>query len=87
MNSAAPQIGFDRLIQLDWLTCALKFRAGFASMDELNNLVDAAGLGVAARKKTRTVGCRNKPLCPSYVLPAFWLPMLSKKAWRFLRTV
>ena len=55
MNSAAPQIGFDRFIQLDWLTCALKFRAGFASMDEVNNLLDAAGLGVAARKKTRTV--------------------------------
>jgi hypothetical protein len=55
MNSNAPQIGFDRFIQLDWLTCAIKFRAGFASMDELNKLLDAAGLGVAARKKTRTV--------------------------------
>jgi membrane protein len=34
-----------------------------------------------------TIGCRNKSICSSYVYPAFWLPILSKKAWRFLRTV
>ncbi len=55
MTSTSPQIGFDRFIQLDWLTCAIKFRAGFSSIDELNELLDSAGLGVAARKKTRTV--------------------------------
>ncbi len=55
MNSTAPQIGFDRFIQLDWMTAAVKVRAGIASIDELNELLDAAGLGVAARKKTRTV--------------------------------
>lgn len=55
MISTAPQIGFDRFIQLDWVAAALKVRAGAASLDELNELLDAAGLGVAARKKTRTV--------------------------------
>lgn len=55
MNSTTPQIGFDRFIQLEWVAAALKYRAGFASIDELNDLLDAAGLGVAARKKTRTV--------------------------------
>lgn len=55
MNSTAPQIGFDRFIQLEWAVTALKVRAGTASLDDLNELLDAAGLGVAARKKTRTV--------------------------------
>lgn len=55
MIPTAPQIGFDRFIQLDWVAAALKVRAGVAGLDELNELLDAAGLGVAARKKTRTV--------------------------------
>ena len=55
MIPTAPQIGFDRFIQLNWVAAALKVRAGMASLDELNELLDAAGLGVAARKKTRTV--------------------------------
>lgn len=55
MASTAPQIGFDRFIQLDWVAAALKVRAGLATLGELNELLDAAGLGVAARKKTRTV--------------------------------
>jgi hypothetical protein len=55
MNSTAPKIGFDRFIQLEWAIAALKVRAGTASLDDLNELLDAAGLGVAARKKTRTV--------------------------------
>lgn len=55
MIPTSPQIGFDRFIQLDWVAAALKVRAGVASLDELNELLDAAGLGVAARKKTRTV--------------------------------
>ena len=54
MNAVAPQIGFDRFIQLDWVAVALKVRAGFASLDELNGLLDAAGLGKEARAKTRT---------------------------------
>jgi hypothetical protein len=52
MIPTAPQIGFDRFIQLDWVAAALKVRAGMASLDELNELLDAAGLGVAARKNS-----------------------------------
>ena len=55
MIPTAPQIGFDRFIHLDWVAAALKIRAGTASLDELNELLDTAGLSVAARKKTRTV--------------------------------
>ncbi len=55
MNSSAPQIGFDRFIQLDWAEAALNVRAGAAGLDDLNARLDAAGLGVEARKKTRTV--------------------------------
>lgn len=55
MNSKTPQIGFDRFIKLEWIAAALKYRAGFSDMDEFNQMLDAAGLGVAARKKTRTV--------------------------------
>lgn len=54
MIPTAPQIGFDRFIQLDWVAAALKVRAGVASLDELNALLDAAGLGDEAKIKTRT---------------------------------
>jgi hypothetical protein len=52
---SAPQIGFDRFIPLEWATAALRVRAELGTQDELNALLDGAGLGVAARKKTRTV--------------------------------
>lgn len=55
MNSSAPKIGFDRFIKFDWAAAALNVRAGVAGLDDLNALLDAAELGVAARKKTRTV--------------------------------
>jgi hypothetical protein len=55
MNSSAPKIGFDRFIQLDWAAAALNVRAGSAGLDDLNALLDAAELGVEAKKKTRTV--------------------------------
>lgn len=55
MTPAAPQIGFDRFIPLDWAAAALRVRAELGTLDELNGLLDAASLGVAARKKTRTV--------------------------------
>jgi hypothetical protein len=55
MTPTAPQIGFDRFIQLDWVAAALKVRAGVASLDELTELLETAGLSAAARKKTRTV--------------------------------
>jgi hypothetical protein len=64
MIPTAPQIGFDRFIQLDWVAAALKVRAGVASLDELNELLDAAGLGNEAKIKTRT------KLNPSRMLPA-----------------
>ena len=55
MNVSAPRIGFDRFIHLDWATAALKVRAGVAPREDLEALLDAAGLGAAARTKTRTV--------------------------------
>jgi len=54
-NPPAPKIGFDRYIALEWASAALRVRAGLAEPDDLNALLDEAGLGVAARKKTRTV--------------------------------
>lgn len=55
MNSTAPQIGFDRFIQLDWAAAALNIRAGTAGLDHLNALLAEAGLSVEAKKKIRTV--------------------------------
>lgn len=55
MNSAAPKIGFDRFIQLDWAVTALNVRAGTAELHDLSALFDAAELSVEAKKKTRTV--------------------------------
>lgn len=52
---SVPQIGFDRFIPLEWAAAALRVRAGLGTLDEFSALLDAAGLGVAARKKTRTV--------------------------------
>lgn len=53
--SSVPQIGFDRFIPLEWAAAALRVRAGLGTQDDFNAVLDAAGLGVAARKKTRTV--------------------------------
>jgi len=55
MKSSAPRIGFDRFIPLEWAEAALRVRADLGTLDDLNALLDAAELGVAARKKTRTV--------------------------------
>lgn len=54
MITTAPQIGFDRFIQLDWLAAAINVRTGQVSLSELNDRLDAAGLGEEARAKTRT---------------------------------
>lgn len=54
-NLPLPRIGFDRYIALDWASAALRVRAGLAEPDDLDVLLDEARLGVAARKKTRTV--------------------------------
>jgi hypothetical protein len=55
MTSKAPRIGFDRFIDIDWLRTTLRIRTGEASLDDLKDVLDKAGLGVAARKKTQTV--------------------------------
>lgn len=54
MTAKAPQIGFDRFIPLEWVAAALKVRAGTADLDELNDVLDVAGLGKEAKVKTRT---------------------------------
>ena len=55
MKMSAPRIGFDRFISVEWATTALEVRAGTAQLDDLETVLDAAGLGAAARTKTRTV--------------------------------
>ena len=55
MMALAPRIGFDRFISLEWATVALKVRAGALLLEDLEALLDAVGLGAAARMKTRTV--------------------------------
>lgn len=54
MISSAPQIGFDRFIQLEWAAVAMKVRAGLATADDLSQVLDAAGLGKEAKAKTQT---------------------------------
>ena len=55
MNSSSPQIGFDRFIQLDWATTALRIRAGVATIEDLMEVLDSSHAGPAAKKKTKTV--------------------------------
>ena len=55
MSSSVSHIGFDRFIQLDWAAAALRVRAGFATLDDLTELLNASHAGLAAKKKTRTV--------------------------------
>jgi hypothetical protein len=54
MNSSAPQIGFDRFIQLDWVAAALLVRAGKNNLDTLHALLAVSALGKEAKAKTRT---------------------------------
>jgi len=55
VKSTAPKIGFDRFIRLDWALAALKVSAGITEMGEFSAILDAAGMGAAAKTKTRTV--------------------------------
>lgn len=55
MTQSSPQIGFDRFINRDWVSAALRVRAGVSEMTELNELIDASHSGASAKKKTRTV--------------------------------
>ena len=54
MNSSAPQIGFDRFIQLDWVAAVLAVRNGATSIGELNELLRSSGLGKEALAKSLT---------------------------------
>lgn len=54
MIAKAPQIGFDRFIQLDWVAAALGVRAGKGSLAELKAQLTATGLGKEALAKTQT---------------------------------
>lgn len=54
MIQSAPQIGFDRYIQLDWVAMAIKVRSGLAPLDDLEAMLDSAGLGKEAKSKTKT---------------------------------
>lgn len=54
-KTSAPKIGFDRFIALEWAAAALRVRAGMGTMEELDEVLDTAGLGKEARKKTKTV--------------------------------
>lgn len=54
-SEGAPQIGFDRFIQLDWARAALRMRAGLSDPEDLAQLIDETHSGAAAKKKTRTV--------------------------------
>ena len=53
--TAAPKIGFDRFIELDWAAAAMRVRGRVSEMQELVDLIDATHSGLAAKKKTRTV--------------------------------
>lgn len=54
MIAKAPQIGFDRFIDLDWVAAAVGVRAEKGSLEELSAQLRAAGLGKEALAKTQT---------------------------------
>jgi hypothetical protein len=54
-KTAAPHIGFDRFIPLDWAACALRVRAGVESPETLETLIAETEPGEASKKKTRSV--------------------------------
>jgi hypothetical protein len=55
VSTSAPRIGFDRFLALDWVSAAMRVRAGVGSREDLVQLLDEAGLTLAARKKTLTL--------------------------------
>lgn len=55
VSASAPRIGFDRFLALDWVSAAMRVRAGIGSREELVQQLDEAGLTPAIRKKTLTV--------------------------------
>lgn len=55
VSASAPRIGFDRFLALDWVSSAMRVRAGVGSREDLVQLLNEAGLTLAARKKTLTL--------------------------------
>lgn len=55
VSASAPRIGFDRFIALDWATAAMRVRAGSVPREDLNVILDGAGMTLSARKKTVTL--------------------------------
>lgn len=55
MSTSIPQIGFDRLIRLEWADMAMRIRAGTANQDELDALLDEASLAKETKRKTGIV--------------------------------
>ena len=53
--AAAPRIGFDRFIPLDWATCALRVRGGAQDPQAIDALLDAVGFGKSSKRNTRSV--------------------------------
>lgn len=52
---AAPHMGFDRFIPLDWAACALRIRAGVEGLETLETLIAETEPGEASKKQTRSV--------------------------------
>lgn len=55
VSASAPRIGFDRFLALDWVSAAMRVRAGIGSREDLVQQLDDADLTLAARKKTMTL--------------------------------
>lgn len=55
VSASAPRIGFDRFLALDWVSAAMRVRAGIGSRQDLVQQLDEAGLTASIRKKTLTV--------------------------------
>lgn len=54
MKLAAPQIGFDRFIRLEWVATVLSVRNGATSIDTLKEQLELSGLGKEALAKSLT---------------------------------
>ena len=55
VSASAPRIGFDRFLALDWVSAAMRVRAGIGTREDLVQQLNEASLTVAARKKTVTL--------------------------------
>jgi hypothetical protein len=55
MSASAPRIGFDRFLALDWVSAAMRVRAGIGSREQLIEQLNEAGLAVTSRQKSVTL--------------------------------